>query len=46
MKNNTKTANEIFDRSVADYHKTDNVDAPCMNPYEEGTLEAIFYNLF
>lgn len=44
MKNNTKTANEIFDRSVADYHKTDNVDAPCMNPYEEGTLEAIFYN--
>lgn len=44
MENNTKNANEIFDRSVADYHKTDNVDAPCVNPYEEGTLEAIFYN--
>ncbi|MDE6071061.1 MAG: DUF4254 domain-containing protein, partial [Muribaculaceae bacterium] len=37
-------ANEVFDRSVADYHKTDNVDAPCVNPYEKGSLEAIFYD--
>ncbi|MBD5196055.1 MAG: DUF4254 domain-containing protein [Bacteroidales bacterium] len=37
-------ANEVFDRSVADYHKTDNVDAPCANPYEKGSLEAIFYD--
>lgn len=36
-------ANEVFDRSVADYHKTDNVDQPCVNPYEQGSLEAIFY---
>ena len=37
-------ANEVFDRSVADYHKTENVDAPCVNPYEKGSLEAIFYD--
>lgn len=43
MKNITSTCNEIFDRSVADYHKHDNVDTPCVNPYEEGTFEAILY---
>lgn len=36
-------ANEVFDRSVADYHITDNVDAPCVNPYAEGTFEHILY---
>ncbi|MDE6255077.1 MAG: DUF4254 domain-containing protein [Muribaculaceae bacterium] len=40
----TATCNEIFDRSVADYHKLDNVDAPCVNPYEDGTFEAILYS--
>ncbi len=35
--------NEIFDRSVADYHITDNVDAPVRNPYEDGSFEAILY---
>ncbi|MDE6410792.1 MAG: DUF4254 domain-containing protein [Muribaculaceae bacterium] len=39
----TATCNEIFDRSVADYHKYDNVDSPCVNPYEEGSFEAILY---
>lgn len=38
-----RDANEVFDRSVADYHKYDNVDTPCANPYDEGSLEAIFY---
>lgn len=42
--NRAESANEIFDRSVADYHLTDNVDAPCVNPYQKGTIEAIFYN--
>lgn len=37
------TAVEVFDRSVADYHTTDNVDAPCVNPYSEGTFEHILY---
>lgn len=44
MKNSAIMANEVFDRSVADYHRTDNVDAPCVNPYEKGSLEAIFYD--
>lgn len=37
-------ANTVFDRSVSDYHKTDNVDAPCENPYPEGSFEAILYS--
>lgn len=37
-------ANTVFDRSVSDYHKIDNVDAPCMNPYPEGSFEAILYS--
>ena len=44
MKNSAIMANEVFDRSVADYHRTDNVDAPCVNTYEKGSLEAIFYD--
>lgn len=37
-------ANEVFDRSVADYHKTDNVDAQIDNPYRTGSFEAILYS--
>lgn len=44
MNNTAQLANQVFDRSVADYHKNDNIDAPCVNPYKEGTLEAIFYD--
>ena len=40
----TAICNEIFDRSVADYHKLDNVDSPCVNPYEDGSFEAILYS--
>ncbi|MBD5223151.1 MAG: DUF4254 domain-containing protein [Bacteroidales bacterium] len=43
MKNTATLANEVFDRSVADYHITDNVDAPVSNPYPEGSFEAILY---
>ena len=32
--------NQIFDRTVALYHKTDDVDAVLHNPYEPGTIEA------
>lgn len=39
-----KNANEVFDRCVADYHKTDNVDAGKHNPYEEGSFESILYS--
>ena len=43
MKNITDSCNQIFDRSVADYHISDNVDTPCNNPFPEGSLEAILY---
>lgn len=36
-------ANEIFDLEVADYHKTDDVDAPMAREYPEGSLEGILY---
>lgn len=36
-------ANEIFDRCVADYHKTDSVDAVPVNPYESDTPEHTLY---
>ncbi len=43
MDTTVSRANEIFDRSVADYHITDNVDAEMHNPYPDGSLEAILY---
>lgn len=43
MKSIATLANEVFDRSVADYHKTDNVDAQISNPYPEGSFESILY---
>lgn len=44
MESITTVANEVFDRCVADYHKTDDVDAPVANPYGRGTFEAILYS--
>lgn len=41
--NFVELANGIFSQSVADYHKTDNVDAPIHNPYQEGTIEYDLY---
>lgn len=43
MEKTAKNANDIFDRSVADYHKHNNVDQPCENPYPEGSLDNILY---
>ncbi len=39
----TETANGIFERSIGDYHKYDDVDTPIHNPYKEGTIEADLY---
>lgn len=36
-------SNEIFDRTVADYHIDDDVDATSRNPYEPGTIEHTLY---
>jgi hypothetical protein len=34
---------EIFQKSILDYHKTDNVDTPIQNPFEEGTIDNLLY---
>ena len=39
----TETCNEVFDRATADYHITDNIDAPRPTPYAEGSIESILY---
>jgi hypothetical protein len=39
----TEQANLIFAQAVADYHRTDNVNAIMPNPYEEGTIEYDLY---
>ncbi|MFR9650756.1 MAG: DUF4254 domain-containing protein [Rikenellaceae bacterium] len=40
----TQSANEIFDLSINDYHKYDNVDQPMNNPYEAGSIEHLLYH--
>lgn len=38
-----KEAYNIFERSVADYHKYDDIDRPIENPFDAGTVEATLY---
>ena len=38
-----ESCNVVFDRSTADYHVTDHVDAAECNPYEDGSIEHILY---
>ena len=38
-----ETANRIFAKAIADYHLTDNIDAPMPNPYQIGTIEYDLY---
>ena len=33
----------LFERQIAEYHKTDSVDAPMTNPYAEGSFEAVLW---
>jgi len=35
--------NNIFEKSINDYHISDNVDAPVSNPFEESSLEHLLY---
>jgi hypothetical protein len=39
----TEKCNDVFNRATADYHITDNIDAPRPTPYPEGSFEAILY---
>lgn len=43
MESISTIANDVFDRSVSDYHKKDDVDAMVENPYAPGSFEAILY---
>jgi len=36
-------SNQIFNESVLDYHKTDNVDTPISNPYKLKSIEYYLY---
>ena len=39
----TEKANPIFNRAIADYHLTDDVDTPIRNPYQKDTIEHSLY---
>ena len=39
----TEQANQIFNRVIADYHLTDNVNTPIKNPYQKDTIEYSLY---
>lgn len=39
----TALCDGIFQRSIADYHVTDNVDVPIKNPYPERSIEFYLY---
>lgn len=39
-----ENANAVFDKAVADYHITDNIDAPRPEPFAEGSLEKTLYD--
>lgn len=42
--NFAEEANKVFDRTVADYHITDNVDALTTNPFDTGSPMAALYD--
>lgn len=37
-------ANKVFDKAVADYHITDNIDTICKSPYAKDTPEDVLYS--
>lgn len=39
----TELSNNIFDKTIADYHVYDNVDTPINNPYTEKSIEYYLY---
>ncbi|WP_298061469.1 DUF4254 domain-containing protein [uncultured Rikenella sp.] len=40
----TALCNQIFQRSIGDYHRQDNVDTPIANPYPAGSVEHLLYH--
>ena len=43
MLNIATDSSRIFMQAIVDYHKTDNVDTPICNPYEQRTIEYYLY---
>ncbi len=41
---NADQCNTIFKQAIADYHLIDQVDAPLINPYAMGSIEALLYH--
>ena len=39
----TENANRIFNRSIEEYHRWDDVDHPIDNPYTPGTIDHLLY---
>lgn len=39
----TDLSNSIFEKTINDYHKSDNVDTPINNPYPEKSIEYYLY---
>ena len=39
----TENANRIFNRSIEEYHRWDDVDHPIDNPYAPGTIDHLLY---
>ena len=40
----TENAHRIFNRSIEDYHRWDDVDHPIENPFEAGTIDHLLYH--
>lgn len=40
---NSKLFNTIFQESIDIYHVTDDINTPCPNPYEKGSIEHILF---
>ena len=39
----TEDCNQIFNKVIADYHLTDNIDTPISNPYDRDSIENRLY---
>ncbi len=40
----TKSANDIFEQSISNYHTFDSVDHPISNPFIDGSIEHLLYH--
>ncbi len=43
MKINSQLFNRVFQESIEAYHITDDINTPCPNPYDKGSIEHILF---